>query len=281
MKKTKNNMLPLCKWSGGKRAEIKMFSKYIPAEFETYIEPFIGGGALYFNLNFQGKNVINDVHPDLVNFYKQVAEGHSQEILDIINTWGITESDYYYVRGGGKRCKDGADCFKPQNDIERAAQFYYIRKTCFRGMIRYNSSGEFNIPYGKYKTADFTDIIKPEYQSLLSRTEVNFGDYKKIFEKYNSPSNFTFLDPPYDSEFNDYGFDDFNQQSQRDLAEIFKTTENKCMMVIAETPLINELYADYIVERYPKKYAFKIYGGRIGDEIDKNHLIILNYKNEL
>lgn len=273
-------MKPLCKWSGGKRKEIPLFKDYFPKDFKTYIEPFIGGGAVYFDLNFSGQNVINDIHPELYNFYKMIAEGYSNQILQLVNSWGITEQDYYYVRGGGKRCKNG-ECFTPSNDIEKAAQFYYLRKTCFRGMIRYNAQGEFNIPYGKYKTVDFSDLNNIEYENLLKRTEVNFGDYKKIFERYNSPDNFVFLDPPYDSEFNDYGFDNFNQQSQRDLAEIFKSTKNKCMIIISETPFIRDLYQDYIVGTYPKKYAFKIYGGRVGDEIDKNHLIILNYNNEV
>jgi DNA adenine methylase len=273
-------MKPLCKWSGGKRNEIEKFSPFYPKEFKRYIEPFIGGGAVYFDLNFDGENVINDIHPDLINFYKKIAEGHAKEIYDIVSSWGITENDYYWVRGGGKRCKNNS-CFTPQNDIEKAAQFYYLRKTCFRGMIRYNSDGEFNIPYGKYKTVDFSDLQNENYQTLLQRTEVNFGDYKKIFEKYNSEDNFVFLDPPYDSEFNDYGFDDFNRQSQVELSEIFKTTKNKCMIVISETPFIKELYDGFIVKTYPKKYAFKIYGGRVGEEIDKNHLVILNYSNEI
>jgi DNA adenine methylase len=269
-------MKPLCKWSGGKRTEIKLFEHLFPTEYKTYIEPFMGGGAVYFHLAFEGKNVINDIHPDLVNFYRMVSDGHSTEIYNIVSTWGITEDDFYYYRGTGKRCAKGI-CFTPQNDIEKAAQFIYLRRTCFRGMMRYNSHGEFNIPWGRYKTADFTDLTNPKYQGLLERTEVNFGDYKKIFEKYNSSDNFMFLDPPYDSEFSDYGFDDFNQQSQIELSELFKATKNKCMIVISETPLIRELYSDYIKHIYPKKYAFKIYGGRVGDEIDKNHLVITNY----
>jgi DNA adenine methylase len=274
-------MKPLCKWSGGKRNEIKLFQKYYPQEFNVYIEPFIGGGAVYFDLNFKGKNVINDVHPDLVNFYKMIADGHSKEIYDLVSSWGTTEIDFYIVRGGSKqKLKNGELPFVPKNDIERAAQFYYLRKTCFRGMIRYNDEGKFNIPWGRYKTVNFEDLLVSDYNHLLNRTDVSLGDYKHIFEKYNSPDNFVFLDPPYDSEFNDYGFDDFNRQSQIELAEIFKTTKNKCLMVISETDFIKNLYKDFIVGTYPKKYAFKIYKGRIGDEIDKNHLIIMNYKNE-
>ena len=281
-KKVKIDKLePLCKWSGGKRSEIKLFKQYYPSEFTTFIEPFIGGAAVYFDLNFSGHNVINDVHPELVNFYKMINEGHTQEIYDLIKTWGTTEIDYYIIRGGSKaKLKNGEVPFVPQNNIEEAARFYYLRKTCFRGMIRYSRDGKFNIPWGKYKTVNFDDLIKPGYTELLGRTEITLGDYKNVFEKYNSPENFVFLDPPYDSEFNDYGFDNFNRQSQIELCEIFKSTKNKCMMVISETDFIRDLYKDYIVASYPKKYAFKIYDGRIGDEIDKNHLVILNYKNE-
>ena len=209
-----------------------------------------------------------------------ISEGHAQEIHDLVTSWGISETDYYIVRGGSKKkLVNGEVPFVPQNDIEKAAKFYYLRKTCFRGMMRYNSDGEFNIPWGKYKQVNFDDILDTRYSELLGRTEINLGDYKNIFERYNSPENFVFLDPPYDSEFNDYGFDDFNRQSQIELSEIFKTTQNKCMIVISETDFIRDLYKDYIVHSYPKKYAFKIYGGRIGDEIDKNHLIITNYTN--
>ena len=259
-------MKPLCKWSGGKRNEIKIFSEFYPKEYKTFIEPFVGGGATYFDLNFDGDNVINDTHPELINFYEMIKSGYSHDIFDLMISWGTTEEDYYKVRK-----------YFPTNDVERAAKFFYLRKTCFRGMLRYNSSGEFNIPWGRYKSIDFTDILDKKYEELLKRTNIWFGSYKDVFEIYNSPDNFVFLDPPYDSEFSNYGFDDFTKQSQIELSEIFKSTKNKCMLVISETPLIKELYSGYIVHSYPKKYAFKIYAGRIGDEINKNHLVITNY----
>lgn len=281
MKKTKK-IKPLCKWSGGKSNEIENFKKFYPTNFKRYIEPFIGGAAVYFDLNFEGENVINDIHPELINFYKMIADGHAKEIYDILNSWGISEVDYYIIRGGSKnKLKNGEVSFVPKNDIEKAARFYYLRKTCFRGMMRYNSKGQFNIPWGKYKSVKFDELLNPRYHELLKRTEINLGNYKNIFEKYNSPDNFVFLDPPYDSEFNNYGFDNFNQKSQKELSEIFKTTSNKCLMVISETPLIKELYDGYIVHSYPKKYAFKIYDNRVTNEIDKNHLVIINYNNEI
>ena len=271
---------PIVKWSGGKRDEIKEFSKFYPKNFNRFIEPFAGGAAVYFNLNFDGSNVINDIHPELINFYRQIKLGHQKEIYDIVNGFGLSERDYYFVRGGSKKIGKDAVCFSPKNDIELAARFIYLRRTCFRGMIRYNNSGGFNVPWGKYKKVSFEDLLNEDYFNLLNNTEILNTDYKDIFEKYNSKENFVFLDPPYDSVFNDYGGDNFTRQSQIELSEIFKTTENKCMIVIGGSDFVRELYDGYIIHEYPKKYSFKIYGGRVGDEINLNHLIISNYDVE-
>ena len=279
--KSKNKTLkPLCKWSGGKRDEIKFFKKYYPSDFQRFIEPFAGGAAVYFDLNFSGSNVINDIHPELVNFYRQMSLGYSKEIHDIISRYGTSEKDYYIVRGGGKKLSEGDIPFRPQTDIEKAAQFFYLRKTCFRGMLRYNSKGEFNIPWGKYKTVNFSELLNENYSNLLSRTEIMEGDYTKVFEKYNGPENFYFIDQPYDSVFNDYGFDNFDRQKQIELSEIFKNTKSKCLMVVGGSDFIRELYDGYIKFEYPKKYSFKIYGGRVGDEINLNHLVITNFEVE-
>lgn len=273
----KKNLKPLCKWSGGKREEIKTFQSFYPQKFNRYVEPFAGGAAVFFDLNFSGESVINDVHPDLVNFYRQMKDGKAQEIYDLVTSWGIGELDYYFVRGGGKKLPKGSNVFTPTNDIERAAQFIYLRRSCFRGMMRYNSKGEFNIPWGKYKSLKFDDLLNQQYSDLLSRTEIMEGDYKKVFEKYNGKENFYFIDQPYDSTFNDYGSDNFTRQNQIELFEQFSTTQSKCLMIVGGSEFIRELYSDYIVHEYPKNYSFKIYAGRVGDEININHLVIKNY----
>ena len=272
-----NPLKPLCKWSGGKRDEIKQFKELYPTNFKRYIEPFAGGAAVYFDLEFQGENVINDIHPDLVNFYRQISQGHSQEIYDLVSSWGISEMDYYFVRGGGKKLPKGAPVFTPISDIDRAAQFIYLRKTCFRGMIRYNSDGKFNIPWGKYKSANFDELINPRYTSLLERTTIFQSDYNQLFDDYNQQDNFFFIDQPYDSTFNDYGGDNFTRENQIQLFERFSTTKSKCMMVVGGSEFIRNIYQDYIVREYPKNYSFKIYAGRVGDEINVNHLVITNY----
>jgi DNA adenine methylase len=272
-------MKPLCKWSGGKRNEIETFKEFYPKNYKRFIEPFAGGAAVFFDLNHKGENVINDIHSDLINFYRQIKNGHAKEIHNILSGWEINENTYYYVRGGGKKLPNGSDVFKPQNDIERAAQFIFLRRTCFRGMIRYNSNGGFNVPWGKYKSVKFDDLVNEEYTSLLERTTIMEGDYKDVFDNYNDEENFIFIDQPYDSTFNDYGGDNFTRQNQLELFEKFKSSKSKCMMIVGGSDFIRDLYKDYIIYEYPKKYSFKIYAGRIGEEINVNHLVITNYKH--
>ena len=243
--KVKKSLKPLCKWSGGKRNELSTFKNFYPKEFKRFIEPFAGGAAVFFDLNFEGSNVINDIHPDLVNFYKQISLGKSEEIYNLIKSFGVGEKEYYIVRGGGKKLVNGEIPFKPTNDVEKAAQFYYLRKTCFRGMLRYNDKGQFNIPWGKYKTVSFEELKNEKYSNLLSRTDIMIGDYTEVFKKYNSKDNFCFIDQPYDSVFSDYGFDNFNREKQVELSKIFKETQNKCLMVVGGSDFIRELYDGY------------------------------------
>jgi DNA adenine methylase len=262
----KIRLSPLIKWSGGKSEEIKMFEKHIPKNYNYYIEPFIGGGAVYFYLN-PDKAVITDVHTELIDFYKSIKDGKIDEIYKFMEANKNTEEDYYKVR----------DKMEVKTSLDNAKRFYYLRKTCFRGMLRYNKNGKFNIPYGKYKTINYSDLKNTNYEDLLKRTDISKHDFEYAFKNYNDENNFMFLDPPYDSEFTDYGYCKFGQEEHIKLAKCFKETKIKCMMIIGKTKFIEELYKDYIVEEYQKKYKFKLYGGRVGDEINVKHLIIKNY----
>jgi len=158
-----------------------------------------------------------------------------------------------------------------------ACRFYYLRKTCFRGMMRYNKSGGFNVPFGRYKTFNYDNLQDSQYEDLLKNTTVLDETFERIFEKYDDPSNFIFLDPPYDSTFTDYGYCKFGKEEHEKLAEHFKKTSSKCLMVIGGTDFIRNLYDGYIVEEYKKKYRFRLKEGRIGDEINIKHLVIKNY----
>lgn len=257
---------PLVKWSGGKGKEIPAFKTYYPTTFKRYIEPFAGGAAVFFDLEF-GNNIISDVHQGLINLYKQISIGNAKEIYDRVIKFKVEESTYYTVR----------DEMEIKDDIDAAARFYYLRKTAFRGMLRYNKNGKFNIPWGRYKGANFEDLLNKRYESLLKNTDVRLGSFEAIFEEFDDKDNFVFLDPPYDSKFTDYGYCQFGVDYQIKLAEIFKRSHNKCLMIIGKTDFIEDLYRDYIVGSYPKKYNFRIHSGRVGSEINNDHLIIKNY----
>lgn len=257
---------PLIKWSGGKSDEISKFAKYIPTDYDVYIEPFIGGGSVYFHLS-PTKAVISDVHTELIDFYQSIGDGHASEIYDFMETYPNDEETYYRVR----------DEMEISDKLDNAVRFYYLRKTCFRGMMRYNKSGKFNIPFGRYKSVNYNELMNLEYEKVLKRTEILNIGFETIFAKYNNERNFMFLDPPYDSEFTDYGYCHFGRDEQVKLANCFKETKIRCLMIIGKTPFIEELYKDYIVEEYDKKYKFKLYGGRVGDEINTKHLVITNY----
>ena len=263
----KKGLKPIVKWSGGKSDEIKQFEKYIPPEYDTYLEPFIGGGSVYFYLKPK-KAVISDVHTELIDLYQSISEGKSNEIYEFMQNSPNDEETYYKIR----------DTMPIDTKLDSAKRFYYQRKTCFRGMLRYNRHGKFNIPFGRYKTINYSDLQNKDYEDLLSKTEIVNKSFEYIFENYNNENNFMFLDPPYDSEFTDYGYCKFEKEEQIKLATLFKNTKIKCLMIIGKTQFIEDLYKDYIVGEYDKKYRFKLHSGRIGDEINTKHLIIINYK---
>lgn len=258
-------MKPLIKWSGGKRDEIKLFEKYIPKNYNLYLEPFVGGASVFFYLSPK-KAIINDVHTDLIDFYTIIKQKQTFEIYNYMKNNLNNEDTYYKIRN-----------FQPKNKLENAQKFYYLRKTCFRGMLRYNKKKEFNIPFGRYKTCNCEDLKDENYEKLLENTEILNKDFSYLFENYNSSDNFMFLDPPYDSEFTDYGYCVFGKKEHEKLANYFKTTKIKCLMIIGQTDFIKNLYKDYIIDEYDKKYKFKIHSKRIGNEINTKHLIIANY----
>lgn len=116
------------------------------------------------------------------------------------------------------------------------------------------------------------------YTKIFEHTKIENLSFEQIFEKYNSDDNFMFLDPPYDSQFTDYGYCQFGKEQHKKLAQLFKETKNNCLMIIGKTDFICQLYDGYIVDEFDKKYRFKIHSGRVGDEINNKHLIITNYE---
>ena len=283
-------MKPILKYRGGKSKEIPRYLNLIP-KFETYYEPFLGGGATYFHLEPK-KAFVSDINSNLIDFYNEISSDNfslvKQELLEIQNKYELNrrifmerkqkspedrvvdpnEELYYSIR----------DMFnnKIENKYSRAAIYYFINKTAYSGMIRYNSLGEFNVPYGRYANFN-TTLLSTEHHELLRQTEIHKGSYEKGFE-LAGPKDFIFLDPPYDTVFSDYGNEvftgDFGEVEHRKLASDFKNLSSPAMMIIGETPLINSLYEGFIKGSYPKAYSVNI---RNRFKSKSNHLIITNY----
>lgn len=283
-------MNPLLKYRGGKSREIARFEKYIPQSFSTYIEPFFGGGALYFYLEPQ-KAIINDINEKLIAFYYNVRDEFSilRNQLDLLQDTYETnqklfralksdttervenknEALYYLIR-------DMYNGKIPSAYLD-GVLYYFINKTAYSGMIRYNQNGDYNVPFGHYLNFN-TKIITEEHSKLLQKAKIYQLDYARIFEM-SSADDFMFLDPPYDCIFNDYGNIDmmngFDEEQHRRLANDFKKLKCKAMMIIGKTPLTEELYGDYIIDEYYKNYAVNI---KNRFKAEAKHIVVLNYK---
>ena len=245
------------KWVGGKRALLPEILKQIPTNFNNYFEPFVGGGALFFELKklglLDGKSVyLFDKNAELVNTYKIVRDNPS-ELLIVLNDFqkSHTEEFYYQIRE-----MDRNENFKTINPILRAARFIYLNKTCFNGLYRVNSKGFFNVPMGKYKNPSICNselIYDASY--ALKNTIIENYDFAEILNFANE-NDFAYFDPPYyplttTSSFTSYNQDAFLDDEQRRLFEVFKKLHSNNMYVLhsnSDTDFIKNLYSEFEIE---------------------------------
>lgn len=267
-------MKPILKYSGGKSKEIKYFEKYIPKYTGNYIEPFFGGGSLYFYLEPEYA-IINDLNPKLINFYQEIQTDFYKLLYDCKHLKNLYDNNsieqnkqlYLLMR----------DMFnnKIKKEYSDGAIYYFINKLAFSGMIRYNSKNQFNVPFGYYKS--FNVSFDEKYHTLMKPAKIFNKNYSYIFDMSNQ-NDFMFLDPPYHCIFSNYGNEKykngFSEDDHRMLAEDFKNLSCKALMVIGKTPLIYELYKNYIVDEYDKNYSISIKNRIKSSSV---HLIIKNY----
>lgn len=285
-------MKPLVKYRGGKSKEIPNLIKHIPQFNGRYIEPFFGGGALYFHLEPK-KAIINDINSKLISFYLGVKDNFEllkTELSEIEKLYAINRKKFEEQKNKtpNDRVEDKNEPLYYQirdmfNDLaekkySEALLYFFINKTAYSGMIRYNSKGEFNVPYGRYTNLN-TSLVTKEHNNLLNKTEIYNLDYSEIFRMADK-DDFIFLDPPYDCVFSDYGNieykDGFNERNHIELANQYKQLKCKALMVIGRTPLTEKLYGDMIVDEYGKSYAVNI---RNRFKSEASHILISNYGN--
>ncbi|MBE6547507.1 MAG: Dam family site-specific DNA-(adenine-N6)-methyltransferase [Ruminococcaceae bacterium] len=283
-------MKPLVKYRGGKSKEIPSFIEYVPEQFDTYFEPFFGGGAVFFHLEPR-KAVINDVNAKLMTFYLDVKENYDivrRQLNELQAIYETNQAEYKEIKAlhPDKRVEnknealyyDLRDMFNHKTEPRYldSVVYYFINKTAYSGMIRYNAQGEYNVPFGRYQNFN-TQLITHEHHELLQRASLFTGDYSVIFDMATK-NDFMFLDPPYDCIFNDYGniesANGFDEAEHRRLAADFRKLKCKAMMVIGKTPLTVELYGDLIKNEYFKSYAVNI---RNRFKSESKHIIVTNY----
>lgn len=236
---------PFLKWAGGKSRLISQYIPYFPSNFVTYYEPFLGGGAVFFYLAAaRNPAILSDINAELVNAYCCVRDRveHLISLLELHQTNHST--DYYYkVRSHNQG-----------TDIEKAARLIYLNKTCFNGLYRENSKGEFNVPMGKYKNPLICNAAGLRSASAtLQLTLIENRPFDVILDHAKTEQDFVYFDPPYyplsnTSNFTAYSREAFNERDQIRLRNTFAELARrgvKVMLSNSDCPLIRELYQEF------------------------------------
>ncbi len=294
---------PFLKWAGGKGKLIPTFEGYLPTYLRqradiTYIEPFIGGGAMLFYMlqNYPNisKAVINDINPDLVGVYRSVRDSVEELIHELktmersylaLPTLDDKQEYFYQVR----ECFNG----KQLSPIENSACFIFLNKTCFNGLYRVNSKGKFNVPFGKYKEPTICDKETLRSDSrLLHNVEILCGDFEKTRD-YITENTFFYIDPPYrpldaTSNFTAYAKEPFNDNEQTRLRNYAdELTQRGCCVMLSNSDcrardpkdtFLDDLYANYSIERVWAARAVNSNGAKRGKLTE---LLIRNYQDTL
>ena len=292
---------PFIKWVGGKNQLIPTFEGLLPSKIDqmenmTYIEPFIGGGAMLFYMLQRFENikyaVINDLNPDLIKAYKTIKKNPEA----LIQNLSLIERDYLEINEEEKRKEFFLSVRKRFNkgdmsDVDNTTMLMFLNRTCFNGLYRVNSKGEFNVPFGKYKNPTICDPNTIYADSeILQKVEIISGDFEQT-EQYVSENTFVYFDPPYrpldaTSSFNSYAKEAFNDDEQIRLKKYFdRLSAKNCLMMLSnsdckgrnpEDTFFDDLYKDYIIERV---YASRSVNANPEKRGKLTELLIRNYKD--
>lgn len=257
---------PILKWAGGKTQMLGDLLPKVPSSYGRYIEPFLGGGAMFFALQPE-QAVIADSNPELINLYRQVAN-HVDDVVCQLKKYENTQEMFYAVRGQD---------WTMLPEAEAAARTIFLNKTCFNGLYRVNKKGLFNVPFGKYKNPKICDEEGLKAASAaLKKAEIVCGDYLLVLEHYAQPGDFVFLDPPYlpiseYSDFKRYTKEQFYEEDHVELAKMVKTLhERGCHVILTNSnhPLVHELYAPFTIDVIQTKRHISCNGStRKGEDV--------------
>ncbi|MCB8959015.1 MAG: DNA adenine methylase [Ardenticatenales bacterium] len=264
---------PFLKWAGGKKSLLKQYADYLPKtdEINHYYEPFIGSAALFFHLQ-PARATLSDINGQLVDVYRSVQQRVSK-VIAALRPHRNEEEHYYAVRA-----LNPADLAP----AEQAARLIYLNKTCYNGLYRENSQGQFNVPFGRYKNPKICDEERLKSASrALKGVRLRTADFAKAVAEAG-PGDFVYFDPPYaplsaTSSFTSYSRHGFNADDQRRLAATFRNlSERDCKIMLSNSsaPLIYELYDGFHIEEIQARRAINSKADGRGPV---KELLILNY----
>ncbi len=261
-----NSAKPILKWAGGKTQMLGDLLPKVPKSYGRYIEPFFGGGAMFFALQPENA-IIADSNPELINMYRQVAT-NVDEVICYLKKYENTSEMFYAVREQDWMCLPKA---------EAAARTIFLNRTCFNGLYRVNKQGKFNVPYGKYVNPKICDEEGLKAASeALKKAEILCGDYLLVLEHYAQAGDFVFLDPPYlpiseYADFKRYTKEQFYEEDHVELAKmIMRLQERGCHVVLTNSnhPLVHELYAPFTIDVIQTKRHISCNGStRKGEDV--------------
>ena len=250
LEKLEKETYPIVKWVGGKRQLMFELLKNMPKSYNRYFEPFIGGGALFFEL--QPENAyISDMNEELINLYFVVRD-NVYELISDLNKHEISKEYFLEIRN-----LDRTSEYKNLSNVQRASRFIYLNRTCFNGLYRVNSQGQFNVPFGNYKNPRIVDENNLlNCSELLKNTEIKCADFSEILTKVKK-GDFVYFDPPYvplneTSSFTSYTKDGFDMDMQfklRDICDELDSMGVKFMLSNSDTKFVNELYSNYEIKK--------------------------------
>lgn len=267
-----SNIKPFVKWAGGKNGLINSLISFIPKNFNSYFEPFVGGGALFFylkNLNILNskKIYLNDKNTELINAYKQIKINPNKLLEELEILKNNHSKEYFYKIRNLDRDFD----FYSLSEVFRAARFIYLNKTCFNGLCRYNAKGNFNTPIGSYKNPKIydKDLIFSVHK-VLKNVSITNKDFEVVSLKAKK-GDFIYFDPPYypinkTSSFVSYT-DNFSANEQIRLYKLFKMLDCEGIKVLqsnSNTDFIKELYEDFEIIEVISKRAINCKGDKRG-----------------
>lgn len=271
---------PFVKWAGGKRQIILELKKYVPEEFDCYYEPFVGGGALLFEL-MPKKAVINDQNEELMNVYQVLCDDEKYtKMCRLLNSYEKKNNeDFYYTLRNKDRSQK---TISKMSDYTKAARTIYLNKACYNGLYRVNSKNEFNVPYNKksrINTYDASNLLTVNMYLTMNDVTILCADFEEAVSTCQK-GDFVYFDPPYDTvnhSFTTYTKDGFGKEEQIRLSEVFKKLDKKGVKVMLsnhDTDFIRNLYQGYSFHEIEAKRNINSNGSKRGKVTE---VIITNY----